>query len=150
MLCPDVAIRQTAMRTIRRRTDDLLEKRAFYRNVMSRRECGPSRSTRSRARRYSCTSSNTLLQACSVRHGVDDIIDADADSQLGELFRIARVIGVLPGVAQVHVVADGHHEASLVVVDAAPNRNPTVMLVGYARFEELRARYLIAIIKIVD
>src|ERR1700733_16113895 len=62
------------------------------------------------------------LAAKLMRHGVNNIVDADANAERGVLFRILGIVGVLPGIAQIHVMADGHHEAAFVVVDAGPMR----------------------------
>src|ERR1035437_7673213 len=43
-----------------------------------------------------------------VRHRIDDVIERDANSQGCVFLGIQRVVGVLPGIAQVHVVAHGH------------------------------------------
>src|SRR5579862_6404874 len=84
-----------------------------------------------------------------VSHRVNNVIDADANAERGILFRILRIVGVFPGIAQIHVVADGHHQASAVVVDSAPARLEAVELVDAAGAEELRARHLIAVVEIV-
>src|SRR5260221_272647 len=86
----------------------------------------------------------------SVRHGVDDIIHADADAEIGKLGWICRIVGVLPGIAQVHVVADGHHEPALVVVDAAPARHHAVILPQLVAAKVLRTRHLVALVQIVE
>ena len=65
-----------------------------------------------------------------MRHGIHDVIGGDPQGGLRELFVILRVVGVFPGVAQVHVVADGDHESAMVVVDAAPNGGVAVLFVG--------------------
>src|SRR5258708_2980510 len=86
----------------------------------------------------------------SVRHGVDDVIHADADSEIGKLGGIFRIVGVLPGVAQVHVVADGHHEPAFIVVDAAPARYNAVILPQLVAADVLVARHLVALVQIVE
>src|SRR5271170_2457846 len=85
-----------------------------------------------------------------VRHRVRDVVDPDAESERGVLFRILGVVGVLPGIAQVHVVADGDHEAAFVVVDAAPVGDEAVFLVDAVRVDELLAGHLVAIIQVED
>src|SRR5579883_2985837 len=75
----------------------------------------------------------------SVRHRVDDVVDPDANAKSGELFVIARLVGPLPGIAQIHVETDRHHQAALVVVDAAPVGIVTVLLVRPAAAEVLSA-----------
>ena len=59
-------------------------------------------------------------RVASMRHRIVDVVHGYADAQGGELFGVLGIVGVLPGIAQIHVVADGDHEAALVVVDAAP------------------------------
>src|ERR1039457_5677469 len=87
----------------------------------------------------------------SVRHRVDDVIDADADAEGGEPFGVLRVVGVLPGIAQIHVVTDGDHQASVVVVDAAPVGGTAfafVLFVNFDALQVLRARHLVAVVQI--
>src|SRR5450756_183649 len=79
----------------------------------------------------------------SMRHRVDDVIDADADAEGGELLGVARVVGVFPGIAEIHVVTDGDHQPAVVVVDAAPvggAAGENILLVDLVAGEELRAR----------
>src|ERR1035437_4429418 len=104
-----------------------------------------------RARAGVCTSRYTSRHYPSVSDRVDDVIDADADAEGGELLGIARVVGVLPGISQIHVVTDGDHQAAAIVVDAAPVRGTAfalVLFVDFAALEVLRARHLIAIVEI--
>ena len=75
-----------------------------------------------------------------MRHRVDDVVQERAHRDGRELLRIRRRVGVLDGVAQVHVVADGHHHAPFVVVDAAPMRVETVLLERPAAVDELIGR----------
>src|SRR5207245_6719756 len=82
----------------------------------------------------------------SMRHGVDNVIDAEPDSQRRVLLRVLGVVGVLPGVAEIHVVADGDHEAAFVVVDSTPARCDAIMLPGLSTFDELRYRHLITLV----
>src|ERR1035441_3730997 len=86
----------------------------------------------------------------SVRHRVNDVIDADADAEGGESFGVLRVVGVFPGIAEIHVVADGDHQAAAIVVDAAPVGGTAlalVLFVDFAALQVLRARDLIALIE---
>ena len=57
---------------------------------------------------------------------------------------------MLPGIAQVHVEADGHHQASFVVIDSAPVRQVAVVLIRPARANILRAGHLEPVVQIVD
>src|ERR1017187_10209968 len=96
---------------------------------------------------------NIGLRRRSVSHGVDNIVDADADAEGGEPFGVLRVVGVFPGIAEVHVVADGDHEAAVVVVDAAPVCGAAIALVLFvnsAALQVLRAGDLIAVVEIED
>src|SRR5437868_12391084 len=52
---------------------------------------------------------------------------------------------MLPGVTQVHVVADRHHQAALVIVNPAPLGGHAVPLVSSSTLQILRARYLVAL-----
>src|SRR5216684_3034834 len=49
----------------------------------------------------------------SVRHCVDHIVHADPKPERGILFRILRIVGMLPRIAKVHIVTYGDHQASL-------------------------------------
>src|ERR1017187_671682 len=58
---------------------------------------------------------------------------------------------MLPGITQIHVVADGYHQASLVVIDATPAGFVTVVLPNMVgRVQHLLAGYLVAIVQIED
>src|SRR5689334_14177903 len=86
----------------------------------------------------------------SVREGVDDVVDVRPHALRGVLLGIARRVGMLHRVAEVHVVADRDHDAALIVVDAAPARRVAVLLVGPAAVHELRARDLLAVVEIPE
>src|SRR5258708_3522413 len=86
----------------------------------------------------------------SVRHCVDHIVHADPKPECGEPFRILRIVGMLPRIAKVHIVAYGDHQASLVVVDAAPARFEAVVFIGEMGSEEQRAGNLIAVVQVED
>src|SRR5580704_11520325 len=47
----------------------------------------------------------------SVGHRVRNVVQHDSKSQPGKLLGIFGLIGMLPGVAEMHVVADGNHDA---------------------------------------
>src|SRR5581483_11015985 len=68
----------------------------------------------------------------SMTHRVDQVIHPNSHAERGESFRILRIVGMLPRVAQIHVVAHGHHDPPLVVIDAAPARLVAIVLVGFA------------------
>src|SRR5260370_9136153 len=57
----------------------------------------------------------------SMRHRVHDVVDADAYAERRESFRVLRIVRVLPGIAQIHVVTNGAYQASALVVDAPPS-----------------------------
>ena len=57
-----------------------------------------------------------------VRHRVEDGVDGEAVRQPGRFGRVFGHVGVLPGVADIHVVIDGHQHAPAVVIDRAPVR----------------------------
>src|SRR5205807_2068740 len=50
----------------------------------------------------------------SVRHRIDHVVDPDPYAERRELLGISRIVRVLPGIAQVHVVADGHQQAAVI------------------------------------
>src|SRR6266700_2916687 len=56
----------------------------------------------------------------SVGHGVDNVVDADADGTGCRVLRIAGVVGEFPRVANIGVISDGNHDAPFVVVNALP------------------------------
>ena len=55
-------------------------------------------------------------------HRVDDVIHSELVGKSGHGNRIIRIVGVLPGVAHIHIEIDSHHQALLIVVDSAPAR----------------------------
>ena len=81
-------------------------------------------------------------------HRVDDVVDADADAQVGEAEGIAGPVEPLPGVAEVGVLRDGDHDVSLVVVDAAPAGDAAIFFV--AGIEVFGSWYLVALVEIED
>src|SRR5450432_1512145 len=87
-----------------------------------------------------------------VRHRVDHVIDADADAERRVLLRVFGIVGMLPGIAQVHIVADGGHEAALIVIDASPMCAPAgrAFFVGKAGAQENGAGHLVLVVEIVN
>src|ERR1035438_10407224 len=92
-----------------------------------------------------------------VRHRINDVVHTDSNAQGGEFLGVLGVVGVLPGVAQVHVMTDGYDEPAAVVVDAAPagyisTRSP--IGIGPALFANapglhvLHAGHLVAIVQV--
>src|SRR5579859_140683 len=69
-------------------------------------------------------------QPQSVRHGVNDVVHADADSQVRKVEWVAWSVGPLPRIANVRIQGNGHHDAAFVVIDAHPARNPAVFLIA--------------------
>ena len=49
----------------------------------------------------------------SMRHGIDRVVHGDPVRKRGPLLRVARIVGPLPRIAEVHVVADRHHQRPL-------------------------------------
>src|SRR3954447_14143476 len=58
----------------------------------------------------------------SMRQRVNNVIYADPHTERGESLRVERIVGVLPGVAQVHVVADCDHQSAVIVENPPPVR----------------------------
>ena len=85
----------------------------------------------------------------SVRPPVHDVINPHPESQRGKLLRIAGIVRPFPGVAEVHIVADGHHDASSVVAYRAPFRDVAIFFVSSARAYILLARYLEALAQVI-
>src|SRR5262249_23735724 len=98
---------------------------------------------------YELNSFEGLTQA-SVSHGVDNIVHANPEAECRVLFGVQRVVRMFPGIAKIHVVADGHHEPAVVIVDSAPTRVEAVPFIGLARTNELRSWHLIAVVKVVN
>src|SRR5437868_10635848 len=55
-----------------------------------------------------------------VRHGINDVVNAQAVGESGHGFGVFGEVGMLPGVADVHIEIDGDYDASLCVADALP------------------------------
>src|SRR5580658_5242777 len=53
-----------------------------------------------------------------MRHRVYHEVRSQAQTESGELFRITRIVGVLPGIAEVGVKAERRHQPAVLVVDA--------------------------------
>src|SRR5580704_12764783 len=67
-----------------------------------------------------------------MRHGVGDVVEDDAKSKSGKLLRVLRAVRPLPGVTEMHVGADRHHDAPVVVADGAPLGHVAVLLISSA------------------
>src|SRR5262249_59019124 len=78
------------------------------------------------------------------------VVDADTNTERGELLVVVGIIGVLPRIAQVHIVTDGDHHAALVVHDAAPGVLEAAVFVSHTAAEILSAGDLVAVVEIPD
>src|SRR5678809_68695 len=58
----------------------------------------------------------------SVRERVEDVIDTKLIRESGHGKRITGIIGMLPRIADIHVVVRDDHQAMVVIVDALPLR----------------------------
>src|SRR4051794_33966143 len=85
-----------------------------------------------------------------VRHRVDNVIRRNPERQRRELFVVSRVIRPLPGIAQIHVVADRHCQTVVLVVNTSPARLIAVILIRNATTDVHRAGHLIAFAQVVD
>src|ERR1700733_2762967 len=88
--------------------------------------------------------------SCLVSHGVGNVVEDDAKSKSGKLFGVLRAVGPLPGVAEMHVGADGHHDASVVTADGAPLGHVAVLFVGSAGVDVDLARDLKFFVDVVQ
>src|SRR4029077_460985 len=86
----------------------------------------------------------------SVRHSVHYIVDAEPKRKRRELLRIARIVGPLPGVTQVHVEANGDHHAPSIIANPAPSRDVAVFFIRSACADVLLPRHLKTLAKIVE
>ena len=71
--------------------------------------------------------------------GVGYVIEDDAKGKSGKLLGVLRAVRPLPGVAEMHVRADGHHDAPVVVADGAPLGHVAILLIGSAGVDVLFA-----------
>ena len=71
-----------------------------------------------------------------MRHGIDDVVDGEAGRERRQIGRVARVVAMFPGIAEVHIVIDRDHEPAVVVVYAAPMGVDAAVLVGDAGAEQ--------------
>src|ERR1035438_7545955 len=68
-------------------------------------------------------------------HGVHDVVEDDAESKSGKLLGVLRAVRPFPGVAEMHVGADGHHDAPVIVADGAPLGHVAILLISAARVD---------------
>src|ERR1039458_3858732 len=90
------------------------------------------------------------VRAALMRHRVEHVVDADANSQGGIPFRVIRIVSPLPGIADVGLKRQGHHHASMIVVDAAPMVRTALALKADAPHYGTVAGHLVMIVEIVD
>src|SRR6185312_10523316 len=67
-----------------------------------------------------------------VGHSVGYVVEDNAKRESGKLLRVLRAVGPLPGVTEMHVGADRHHDAAAVVADRAPLGYVAVLLISSA------------------
>jgi hypothetical protein len=64
-----------------------------------------------------------------MRHAVENVVKPHAECHGCEGFRVIWVVGPLPCITQVHVVADGDNYAPLIIADGTPFGLISVFLV---------------------
>src|ERR1700677_1736548 len=85
----------------------------------------------------------------SMRHAVNDVIQRHPKSHGSEGLRVIRIVRPFPGIAQVHVVTDGDHDAALVVANCTPLGHVSVFFVRPPGLYVLFPGNLHALIRIV-
>ena len=87
-----------------------------------------------------------------MRQIVNEIIHPNAVRERGVFLRILGVVGMLPSVAQIHVVADCDHDAPVFIANAAPVgfHAGGAGFKGSAGLDELGSGDLEALLQIVD
>src|SRR5689334_13454020 len=95
--------------------------------------------------RPTARSSRYRTRRISMRHRVDDVVDAEPVRRRRHRRRVTWVVGVLPRVAHVAVVIQRDHEPAFVVIDAAPVRRAL-----HAAIEMPLARNLRALVEIEE
>src|SRR5579863_9509455 len=83
-------------------------------------------------------------------HSVDDVVQPHAKSHRREGFRVVRIVGPFPRVAEMHVVADGHDDSAFVISYGAPLGLITILFIRAPRPYVLLSRYLHFVIDIVE
>ena len=86
----------------------------------------------------------------SVRHGVNDVIDSDPDSQRRKLLVVSGIVRPLPRVPDIGLKRHRHHDAPAVVVNPAPARRTALAFLRDAGLYIARARNLVAIRQIIN
>ena len=85
-----------------------------------------------------------------VRHRVDNVVDTNTNPQRREFFIILRIVGPLPGIAQVGIESHGGYNAAFVIIDASPARRAAFALVRHAGAEIAGAGNLITVVQIIN
>src|SRR5882724_4907446 len=85
-----------------------------------------------------------------MRHGVDDVVHADADAERGVPGRIGGSVGPFPGISHIRLIGDGDHQAAAVIVDAAPLIRTRIALEGYTTVHRSLARYLVTLVQVIN
>jgi len=89
-----------------------------------------------------------------VRHGVDDVVDPETVGERRHRLGIFWHVGVLPGVADIHVEVDGDQQPPFIVIDPTPARSGFLGLdddlAAGASSEMAQARDLRALVQIVE
>src|SRR5579871_4750594 len=80
-------------------------------------------------RRSSNMAVGVLRSGCLVGHRIGDVVQHDAERQTGKLLRVFRFVGMLPCVAEMHVVTDGHHDAAVRIANGAPLGHVAVLFI---------------------
>src|SRR6185312_15907057 len=91
-----------------------------------------------------------VLATSLMGHPVDDVIKSHSEGHGCERFRVVWIICPFPRVSQVHVVADGDDNASLIVANSAPLRLVPVFLVGASGPDVLLPRNLHFIVYVIQ
>ena len=85
-----------------------------------------------------------------MRHRVSNVIEDDSKRKAGKLLGIFGTIGPLPGVAEMHVGADGDHDAPMIVADGAPFGHIAVLFISAAGVDVELARDLKLFVDVVQ
>src|SRR5260370_15183927 len=86
---------------------------------------------------------------CLVRQIINHIVHGAPIGERRELLRVHGVIRMLPGVSEIHMMRDGHHQSSFVVVDAPPLGLETIVLEHRMRIHILQTRNLKTIVQVI-
>src|SRR5207249_4045163 len=98
---------------------------------------------------YSRTVRSGARGSCLVGHRIRNVVEDDAKRKSRKLFGVLRLVSVFPGVAEMHVVADRHHDAPVLVTNGPPFGHVAVLLIGYAAGDILLAGNLKLFVDVV-